>query len=578
MVFSAIGYSLRSQNCVKTKKYDIHFVQITVEKAIQIIEEKTEYKIYYSPQIVDADSVFSLSITESIDVILKELFQMRIDIQVINDNIVVLPQRNILRKLNKPKDNNLKYGLPICGMVYDSDDKKSVNKTGVFELTSKQFINTDNAGGFVLNNSGNIDYTFLYLNKPGYKDTIIAITPDYRDNIHIELHHEKDSVLVYGKAAFRSPLANHIPAFINEFMLRGRIDVSENLLGLNKNRIAQFSVVPFLSTNGKSNGHTSNFVSLNLLGGYNGGVRAFELGGILNLTTHNVFGIQVAGLMNFVNNDLVGAQFSTISNRVFGLVSGLQFSGLFNYSNLGLKGLQLAGGANISRNNIVGSQISSVYNHSCKSVYGLQLSGMMNAAISSLNGVQIGLINYAGQNSGLQLGLINISKKNNGISIGLLNYFNNQEKTISFFTDEIFWSNFSLMTGNDKLYSKVVVAAGMKSSKYIGFGYGLGFNHSFRNALSGAVEYTLYITNTLNHFFNSPVWINRMHYRIAYDFKSQFEIFAGPSMNYSISKIARRKNAEFTKQLISNEFYNSSMNRIQYYLWPGLIFGIQYSF
>ena len=98
-------------------------------------------------------------------------------------------------------------------------------------------------------------------------------------------------------------------------------------------------------------------LSFNLLAGYYAKLDGFELGGLANLETEEVYGVQLAGLTNVVGGNVKGFQ----------AASGL------NLARTDLKGLQVALGANIVAGNVEGFQ----------GAYGLNLAG------SNLDGIQI---------------------------------------------------------------------------------------------------------------------------------------------------------------------------------------------
>ena len=72
-------------------------------------------------------------------------------------------------------------------------------------------------------------------------------------------------------------------------------------------------------------------LSFNLLAGYYAKLDGFELGGLANLQTEEVYGVQIAGLANVVG----------------GNVKGFQAAAGLNLIRTDLKGLQVALGANI---------------------------------------------------------------------------------------------------------------------------------------------------------------------------------------------------------------------------------------
>lgn len=150
-----------------------------------------------------------------------------------------------------------------------------------------------------------------------------------------------------------------------------------NMFADTTERFFQFGLFPPISSNGTNSGNTVNSVSINLLGGYSAGTRAFELSSVWNASREYTKGVQIAGLLNYSANSC----------------NSVQISGFGNIASSGKSPLQIAG-------------IMNVADH----VNGLQLSALVNVA-KSVNGVQFGLINYMEDGeSGVSIGLINVAK------------------------------------------------------------------------------------------------------------------------------------------------------------------------
>ena len=206
-------------------------------------------------------------------------------------------------------------------------------------------------------------------------------------------------------------------------------------------------------------------LSFNLLAGYYAKLDGFELGGLANVQTEEVYGVQIAGLTNVVGgnvkgfqaaaglnlartdlkglqvalganivpgnvegfqaayglnlagSNLDGIQISAAANIVDGYVEGAQGSYGFNIARGDLKGLQVARGANIAGGSVRGFQGAYGLNLGTD-IHGLQLSAL-NIGRGRVGGTQVGVINIARSVTGLQLGVVNISGSNTGTSIGL---------------------------------------------------------------------------------------------------------------------------------------------------------------
>lgn len=215
-----------------------------------------------------------------------------------------------------------------------------------------------------------------------------------------------------------------------------------------KVRALQFSILPFLGSNGR-NFWASNVVSMNLFWGLNGGLHGFEMGGIGNSITGKVHGLQVGGMFNTAKKNLVGMQLAGLLNMTKGNVFGMQLGGIFNWgsdvygSQIGglgnvarqLYGMQLSGLSNMA-SDIYGFQIAGILNFANGKLFGSQIGGVGNIAWGGRSAVQFaggfnmsakaqfqiaGLFNVAQNIEGAQLGTANIAKKVIGMQFGVVN-------------------------------------------------------------------------------------------------------------------------------------------------------------
>ncbi len=187
-----------------------------------------------------------------------------------------------------------------------------------------------------------------------------------------------------------------------------------------KYRKWRVTLFPPLGTNGIAAPKYTAKYSINLLGGYHGGLDGFELGtlinynkeyasgfqiaGLANATGGNLEGVNIAGLGNFSRSNMSGIQVSGLTNFSGGSLEGLQAAGGINFSSRGMSGLQAAGLANISKDDIDGLQAAGAFNYSNGFLSGLQGAIGANIARGSVEGLQAsGFLNFAGNDlSGLQ--------------------------------------------------------------------------------------------------------------------------------------------------------------------------------
>ncbi len=231
-----------------------------------------------------------------------------------------------------------------------------------------------------------------------------------------------------------------------------------------KYRKWRVTLFPPLSTNWTHAPEYTARYSINILGGYHGGLDGGEIGGLINYNKHYAHGFQIAGLvnatggdmagvniagaLNISNNEMSGIQFSGLANISGEDLEGIQGSGFFNIAGGSSSGLQFAGFGNIAQGDIEGLQGSGVINAAWGDISGLQAAGVANIAREDVEGLQAaGFMNFAGSDiSGLQAsgaanialadieglmatGGVNVAKENaSGLfAAGLLNVANNVE-------------------------------------------------------------------------------------------------------------------------------------------------------
>ncbi|MBD3285403.1 hypothetical protein GF359_03175 [candidate division WOR-3 bacterium] len=237
-----------------------------------------------------------------------------------------------------------------------------------------------------------------------------------------------------------------------------------------------------LSTNGFSSGQVASNFSFNILGGYIGSVKGFELGGIFNIEKNHVAGLQIGGVANLVGENVAGLEFGGVANVAGKNCVGLQVAGVGNFVgknlNIGqvsgvlntalgsVSGFQLGGVANIAGGEATGLQIAGVANITARDVIGAQVSGTLNIARGSCPAqigvvnialgqtfTQIGVVNIAGYARGLQLGVVNIARDHSGVPVGLASVVKNGQFHVNFWTDETAVLNAGIKFGSQAFYN-----------------------------------------------------------------------------------------------------------------------------
>jgi hypothetical protein len=350
-------------------------------------------------------------------------------------------------------------------------------------------------------------------------------------------------------------------------------------------RPVQVSVLPKVSTNGKLNSQVVNNFSVNILGGYSGGVNGFEMGGLFNIDKKDVKYFQIGGLFNTVGKSVAGAQIAGINNTVMDSVMGIQVGGITNYvknsfhgfqlggiyNHIGnsATGMQVCGITNYLRNDLQGMQLSGIYNHVNTGTGGAQIAGIANYSNHYINGFQLagianvtnelqgvqiaGIANYAKRLKGLQIGLINIADTSKGVSIGLINIILKGYHKLALYNNEVTDVNIAFKSGTKYFYS--ILSAGAKldnNQKAYSAGYGFGTDISFTRKFGINPELTGNLIY-LGDFDNANI-LSRFNLNVHYNITKSISIFGGPAYSLYYSKQTTKNPGYAT--IIPSEGYN----------------------
>ena len=303
----------------------------------------------------------------------------------------------------------------------------------------------------------------------------------------------------------------------------------------------QVSFLPFMGTNLRLSGRISNRISVNALVGYSFGVRAFEIGGLMNLVRTDVQGVQAGGLANIVGGKVNGLQVGGLLNYVNQSVQGVQAGGLINTVRQSLDGAQIAGLVNFTNQDVDGVQIGGLINTAGQSVKGVQLAGLVNYAHRDVKGWQIsGILNRAKHVSGgHQIGLVNIADSAGNVPIGLISYVKKGGfQRVEVGSNEVNLLNVTVRTGVQRFYN--ILTAGYsferEGSPRMSAGYGLGTAF----VLSPKILFTL--EGTYHHLFNfdkpfTDGWNNqtRLSTLVETKLSRHMALAFGPSVNWYFS-------------------------------------------
>lgn len=533
ILFSAPFFSARAQSMLDTP-ISVQADKKPLGKILEIMEQKGNFRFAYYSKLVAKDSLVSIhadqsTVKEVLDQLLKNKYEYKESKGFIILRYAPLELALVLEKNSVVGDYQV-----VNGYITDVQTNKRIENASVYERNALQSTLTDKDGFFELKLK-NIPQTIeLTVVKENYK----TITTIFLSEIKIQMGARKSNE-DYVDGDFSAVERTGIGRFF--ISSRQKIQ-SLNLGGLISEVPVQASLIPSLSTRGMMNSQINSSFSLNLLGGYTGGVRGVEMAGLYNINRMNVHALQMAGLFNTVGGSVKGVQLAGIYNNVFGDLNGLQMSGIHNSVKGSQIGLQISGIYNHVQLDAKGIQIAAIYNNVNGSQYGLQISGIYNAGHQQVRGMQIAGLNYAKELDGLQIGLINITGSPSGYSFGLLNFKKGGYQKFSVTRNEISDINLAIKTGDNKLYTILMAGKSERTNeeKLTSFGFGLGKNILLGNRLTYNPEISiqyLYLGN----------W-DRYNFVYKFDSPLTFRVFkgvalsAGPSFNLYSSE-RRDKNS-----------------------------------
>jgi hypothetical protein len=534
----------------------VQFSNERLENVLEIISNKGNFYFSYNSNIIRKDSIVNLTAyNKTVKQILDFLFNGKYEYKE-SSNYIIIRRAPVTLSLitNQAVTEDKVY--TVSGYVLDDESGERVSNASIYEKKRLVSALTNEDGYFKIRLKSRSGDAELTVSKQFYQDTTVVIKPRYNQQVRITIM----PVEFTGKMITVSPQDYLLPdsitievemdstvtrylylksdsvqvekTAVGKFLLTTAQRMqSINLKGFFADRPFQVSVIPGLSTHGKLSGQVINNFSLNLFGGYTGGVNGLEVGGLFNIDKKAVKYIQGAGLFNIVGGNVIGLQVAGIHNTVLDSVKGIQIAGVNNMVKGNFAGWQLGGIYNHVAGTFKGAQIAGISNYSRKKVSGVQIAGVGNFSNREMSGAQVaGVFNYAKKMKGVQIGLINVSNTFDGLGIGLINVVFKGYHKLSFSTNEVLNTNAAFKTGNSRLYN--ILQAGMhvkepKEYLMFSFGYGLGTELPLGKTFSFNTEVT-------SQYMFLGSWehlnlLNKAHLNLNIKFGRFFSIFGGPS-------------------------------------------------
>lgn len=499
-----------------------------VKEVLNTMSKQGGFVFSYNSNILNADSIVTINaINKTVQEVLEQLYPDKYHYKQTGKYLIL-------------QIDATKYWY-VSGYVKDAKTGAGVKDVSVFEKDQLVASLTDDAGYFRIKLKDRYPSAQLSIRKSWYNDTAIVLSPGYNQEVNVNIAPKSfmlDSVVI-GDGVERTWWASF-------FLTSKQKAQSLNLGKFFVDRPYQASLVPGLSTHGRMSSNTVNKASVNLLGGYTGGVRGVEIGGLFNINKNDASYLQAAGLFNIVGDDMIGVQgagiynfaldsvvglqASGVSSMAGGDVMGIQASGLYNHAGGNTIGLQAAGLANLTGKKVIGLQVAG-FGNIAREIDGTQIAGFFNVSAKELNGTQIaGFFNMAKKMDGAQIGFINVSDTSSGVSIGFLNIVFKGYHKVALYYNETFDYNLAIKTGSHKLYNIFIGAINSrKSDLAFSMGYGFGTEIKLSKKLAIAGEGTSQYVY-LGNFDNTNI-LTKVHVHLNYKLNKFITVFGGPTYN-----------------------------------------------
>lgn len=499
--------------------------------ALRIIGNAGHFTFSYNSTILDGDSLVTLpEQTTTVRGLLDRLFNGRLEYHENGRYLILLPATP---KTPPRPDPNIppppaeaKHYI-ITGIILDEVTGEKIPDASVYDANRMIATLSKEDGSFVIKFRSSAEPGSLTISKEFYLDTTIRLPPaagrqtsdgsrltillsptfstrpvtlspqtTSTDTINIVV--EADSAQI--KAILKKDLVQVEMTGFGRLLLSSRLKMqSLNLKKLFIQRPVQVSLVPGLSTNGALNSQVTNKFSVNIIGGYSGGLDGVELGGVFNIDKRKMAGVQAAGVGNIAGDT----------------VTGVQVAGVYNRALDSVKGVQAAGVVNVARN-----------------LKGVQLSGVVNLAHHT-NGAQLGVINITRHLNGFQLGVINIADTSDGASLGLFNFVKHGGlHEIAFYADEFSPVNLAYRSGNKGLYTIFLIGMNPTKDRRSYYG-GIGIGHRFPVTGSLAIDLeasSIHIAPVEWKNYSHNTWLQRLDLNFRWQTGKWLSFSAGPSV------------------------------------------------
>ncbi|WP_460955664.1 STN and carboxypeptidase regulatory-like domain-containing protein [Spirosoma litoris] len=575
-VFLLVNVSLFAQSVPPLDRIiSVDIRNATIENALHQVSSAGRFEFSYNPDRINTNAVVTLRLVNTpVRDILNRLFQNQVSFKSRSNHVILVR--------TEAPDSTPKNFL-LDGYILDEQTGERIAQASIFEKTTLASTVSNPFGYYRLRLSTDLPTVRLDVRKQDYVGETVLIRSRSTHSLSIRMTPVPPRMsletlpirITEDTTRSMEALAAvpvEMPAVTPDTTLQQRpvsvldqgltritrvfVSAQQAIHDVNLNRDTlyrdwQVSFLPFIGTNHRLSGRISNRISVNMLVGYSFGVRAFELGGLMNLVRTDVQGFQAGGLANLVG----------------GKLTGVQLGGLVNYANQDMKGVQIGGLVNTAGLSVDGLQLAGLVNYAHRDVRGWQISGILNRAHRVTSGHQLGLVNVADTVGNVPIGLLSYVRKGGyqSLEVG---------------ANEVNLLNVTIRTGTRRLYN--ILSAGHSfdrvGSPRLSTGYGLGTAFGLSRSTFFSIEGTYHHLFYFDKTSRKDGWNNqvRLSTLVETKFSPHLSLAFGPSANWYFSNDGTsRPLLQPEVGLISGR--TDDTNATHHWGWLGFQLGLRYS-
>lgn len=315
--------------------------QQPIGEVLEKLSKNGKFHFSYRSDRIPIDSMVTLPAFEgTLQDFLARLLGPEFDFKEISDYVIVRHAPNRLAPAIEI-GAAANQAFIVQGQVTDANTHQGVANVSIYDKYSLASTLSDGDGYFKLEIRKPEPTVWMGITKENYRDTTLVVL------MPVEVSYSKRPILFRYYPGYEG-LTSLSDTWLGRLFSNSKQQFQRlNIGGFFAERPYQFSLLPGAGIHGSSSSRIVNNVSVNLLGGYTGGVDGVEVSGLFAINELDVAHFQAAGLFNVVGGQVSGVQLAGGFNDVVHSVSGLQVAGLVNRAET-VQGVQLAGLVNIA--------------------------------------------------------------------------------------------------------------------------------------------------------------------------------------------------------------------------------------